>query len=79
MDRRIRSLAEIAPNQMVTVRRILFDCLRERCGDLGLREGDRLKLGRWEGEVVVVRMGSGAVIRCPAELARFVEIEGVGN
>ncbi len=74
--RRIRSLAEISPDQTVTVRRILFDCLREWCGELGLHEGDLLSLGRRDGGAVVVRKRDGVVVQCPCELARFVEIEG---
>ncbi len=75
MWRETRSLAELGPEQTVRVRRILFDGPRTRCSDLGLREGDRLELGRWEGGALVVRRRDGGSVRCPAELARFVEIE----
>lgn len=75
MERKTRSLAEIAPDQTVRVRRILFDCLRERCGDLGLHEGDRLRDGGWDGSVLLARRDDGGSVRCPVELARFVEIE----
>jgi hypothetical protein len=74
MVRQVRSLAEIEPGQAVTVRRILFECLRRQCGELGLHEGDRLSLGGWRGEAILVRTGEGASLRCPTELARFVEV-----
>lgn len=75
----VRSLAGIVPDQPVVVRRILFECLRERCGDLGLREGDHLRFGRWEGGALLVRKRDGRVVSCPVALARFVEVEGVGT
>lgn len=75
MRRATRSLAELGPEQTVRVRRILFDGPRVRCGDLGLHEGDRLEVGWWEGGAVVVRRHDGGSVRCPAEVARFVEIE----
>lgn len=70
----VHSLAEIEPDQAVTVRRILFECLRRQCGELGLHEGDHLSLRGWRGEALLVRTGEGASLRCPAEFARFVEV-----
>jgi hypothetical protein len=71
---RVRSLAEIAPGQTVTVRRILFEVPRLRCGDLGLYEGDRVRLGRRDGEALVLRRRDGGCIQCPADVARFIEV-----
>jgi hypothetical protein len=79
MERHGRSLAEIPPDRAVVVRRILFECLRERCGELGLREGDRLSLSRRDREALVLRTGDGGSVHCPVGLARFVEIVGVVN
>ncbi len=72
---RVWSLAEVPSNGAVTVRRILFDCLRRRCGELGLHEGDRLHLGERDGESLIVRRGDGGSVRCPTEVARFVEVD----
>lgn len=74
-----RSLAELGPDQTVRVRRIFFDGPRRQCGALGLHEGDRLSGGRWEGASLLVRTGDGGSVRCPVELARFVEVEGAGS
>lgn len=79
MERRARSLAEVTEEQTVAVRRILFDGLRVRCGDLGLHEGDRLSLARREGEALLVSTGDGRWVRCPAQVARFVEVEPATN
>ncbi|MFW6330379.1 MAG: hypothetical protein ACOC3J_01510 [Gemmatimonadota bacterium] len=57
------------------MRAILFECLRERCAELGVREGDRLVVDAREGEWLLVRKGAGDGVRCPVDLARFVEVE----
>lgn len=70
----MQSLAEVGPDRTVAVRRILFECVRDRCAELGLTEGDRLRVGERDGRRVVVRAGDGRVVGCPVELARFVEV-----
>lgn len=69
------SLLDSREGKGITVRVILFECLRERCAALGLREGDRLVVDRRERESLVIRKGPGVSFRCPVELARFVEVD----
>ena len=73
----MRSLAETDPDEMVAVRRIVFDCVRARCADLGLAEGAAVRVDERTGDWVRVRPVGGVEVRCPAELARFVEVDGV--
>jgi hypothetical protein len=54
---------------------ILFDHPRARCRDLGLNQGDRVNVGRREGEALLVWKHNGELVRCPAELARFIAVE----
>ena len=76
------SLAEIAPDEVVTVHRILFECLESHCAELGVREGDRLSaVGEHPFSVVggdiralLFRTPDGQLVRCPPELARFIEV-----
>jgi hypothetical protein len=70
-----RSLAEVGRDEAAVIRRILFEGLRERCGDLGLREGDRLVSGGCVGETLLLRTREGGSLRCPSALARFIEVE----
>ena len=74
MAETVRSLAETVPDQEVAVRRIVFECVRDRCAELGLGEGDRLAVGSLDGREVVLRAGDGRVVHCPWELAQFVEV-----
>ncbi len=76
------SLAEVAPDEVVIVRRILFECLESHCAELGVREGDRLSVvGESPYSVVggdtpalLFRTPDGRLVRCPPELARFIEV-----
>ncbi len=76
------SLAEVAPKEVVTVRRIFFDCLETHCAELGVREGDRLSVvGEnpftvvgGDAPALLFRTPDGQLVRCPPGLARFVEV-----
>lgn len=57
------------------MRMILFEGLRDRCGELGVREGDRLVVDGREGDSLLIRTDSSGALRCPTEVARFVEVE----
>lgn len=70
----MQSLAEVGLDRTVAVRRILFECVRDRCAELGLGEGDRLSVSERAGGGVLVRAGDGRTVRCPTDLARFVEV-----
>lgn len=69
------SLLESRVGQNTTVRVILFECLRERCAELGLHQGDRLVVDGRDRDSLVIRKGAGSALRCPVELARFVEVD----
>jgi len=69
-----RSLLESRPGRTATVETILFECLRERCDALGIHEGDRLVVETREGESIVLRTDDAHRLRCPADVARFVEV-----
>lgn len=75
MDRTVRSLAQVALDEPVAVRRIVFDGVRARCSELGLAEGDRLRVEDRDGEWVRLRRFGGGEVRCPEDLARFVEVD----
>lgn len=76
------SLADVAPDEVVTVSRIFFECLESHCAELGVREGDRLSvvrqhpLGVLRGDTpgLLFRTPDGRLVRCPPELARFIEV-----
>lgn len=70
-----RSLSTSAVGRSATVRAILFECLRERCAELGLREGDRLIVDGRDRESLLLRNGAGCTVRCPVAVARFVEVD----
>lgn len=74
MGHPVESLESTAPNEVVTVRRVLFECVQARCAELGLREGDRVRVGGGRHSTRVLRRMDRRVLRCPAELARFVEV-----
>jgi hypothetical protein len=68
------SLVSATPGGALTVRQILFDGLRAYCAQRGLHDGDRVALLEVDPAEVVVRNTGGAMVRCPAEFARFVEV-----
>lgn len=73
MEKGARSLCDVHPGETVKVRLVLFDSLRAYCADLGLHDGDRVILLEEGSTDVVVRGSGGIVVRCPSDLARFVE------
>lgn len=75
----VRSLAETHAEETVSVRRIVFDGVRARCADLGLAEGAAVRVDGQAGGCVLVHAADGAQVCCPAELARFVEVDGDGT
>ena len=70
-----RSLAEVTSDEVVTVRRILFECIRARCAELGVEEGDFVRVGDDGARTLTLRRPDGRIVRCPQELARFVEVQ----
>jgi hypothetical protein len=74
MQEHARSLVEVAPGETVRVRQVIFDSLRAYCGELGLREGERVTRLEDSPSNVLLRGAGGRVVRCPSEYARFVEV-----
>jgi hypothetical protein len=74
MKKHTTSLVDVTPGEGVTVRQILFDGLRDYCADLGIHEGCRFTLLEGDPSKVLLRGAGGAVVRCPVEFARFVEV-----
>lgn len=72
---RNHSLLSSRVGRAAIVRVILFDSLRERCGELGVREGDRVVVTGRDGDSLLIRKRAGPELRCPCEIARFVGIE----
>ncbi len=70
------SLAQIAAGETVTVERIVFDTIRERCRELGVAEGTRLSCRATDPGQVVLETEAGRAIPCARNLARFIEISG---
>ena len=74
MTEAVQSLADVMPDEVVTVRRVLFECLQAQCAELGLREGDRVRVGGDRHSTRLLRKANGWLLRCPPEFARFVEV-----
>lgn len=74
MDQPVWSLADVEPDEVVTVQRVLFECLQARCEKMGLREGDRISVRGCHCSTCELRAADGRLVRCPLELARFVEV-----
>jgi len=74
MREAVQSLMDVMPDEVVTVRRVLFECLQAHCAELGLREGDRVRVGGGRRSTRLLRTADGGLLRCPPELARFVEV-----
>jgi hypothetical protein len=68
------SLVDVAPGETVMVRQIVFESPRTYCAELGVHEGDRVTRLESGLSTVLVREASGRVVRCPPDLARFVEV-----
>ena len=74
-----RSLAETTSDEVVTVRRILFECIKAHCAELGVHEGDLVRVGDDGAPTFTLRRHDGRIVRCPPELARFVEVQDVAG
>jgi len=63
------------PEHSFTVRRIFFGLVRDRCLDMGLREGQRIRcIDRTSDEVVIERT-DGSMQRLELPYAWFIEVE----
>lgn len=68
------NLATAAPGESFHVRRIHFGLVRDRCADLGMREGDLLRCLRVTAGEVVVEFPEGHTTALELDYARFVEV-----
>jgi hypothetical protein len=68
------SLVDVPPGETVVVRRVLFDSLRAHCAERGIKPGARVTVVRSGESNVVLWEAGGKVVRCPPEVARFVEV-----
>jgi hypothetical protein len=76
-----KSLGGIAvdPLSTVEVRRILFGLVRDRCADIGLREGERIRCHHRDGDNVTVEMPSGTLANLELSYAWFIEVTPVSR
>jgi hypothetical protein len=70
----VANLAGADTGERFVVRRILFDGPRTQCGTWGLQAGDRVELVERGRGGVLVRDAEGRLIRCPLDVACYVEV-----
>lgn len=70
----VANLAGADTGERFVVRRILFDGPRAQCGTWGLQAGDRVELVERGRGGVLVRDVAGQLIRCPLDVACYVEV-----
>jgi hypothetical protein len=70
----VANLAGADTGERFVVRRILFDGPRAQCGTWGLQAGDRVELVERGRGGVLVRDVAGRLIRCPLDVACYVEV-----
>jgi hypothetical protein len=73
-DGRVRSLAEVEPDELVRVERILYRVLRELCATLGVHEGDQLICRGSFQSRVVLQSETGRRVLIDRDWARFIRI-----
>lgn len=69
-----RSMAAASPGERFRVRRIHFGLVRDRCSELGIREGDVLRCLRSSAHEVVVQFPERHTAALELDYARFVEL-----
>lgn len=72
-----RSLADIRPNERVSIKHVLFGTLKVLCGDLGLHEGAEVRCRRATRSVLVLENERGRTVILDQDWARFVEVRSV--
>ncbi len=65
--------------ERLRVKWILFDSVRERCHELGLREGEEVRCRERSADRVVVELPDRAIRRLELPFAWFVQVEPVGE
>lgn len=69
-----RSLAAAVPGERFQIKRIHFGLVRERCSELGIREGEVLRCVRNTAKEVVVEFPQRHTTALEMHYARFVEL-----
>lgn len=71
------SLGGIHPNdgRSYHIRRIVFDLVKDRCAELGLKEGETVRCRKRDHRNVVVELSDGAMRSLELTYARFVQVE----
>lgn len=69
-----RSLAAAAPGERFLIKRIHFALVRDRCSELGIREGEVLRCLRNTAKEVVVEFPQRHTTALEIHYARFVEL-----
>lgn len=73
------SLAGASVGDEVLVDHILLNIVRATCHHLGITAGDRLRVEDRSAGEIVVRTGSGRLVRLPDPHAFFVRVTPVGR
>jgi len=71
------ALATAEPGRRYRVSRVLFDLVRNRCRELGFREGDEVTCTSNDGEGVVLQCRTTRGARIEREYAWFIKVEQV--
>lgn len=68
------SLDAVHAEDWVQIRCILFEQVRERCGAVGVREGEVVRCRESTAEVLRLQTEDGRVLEVAREWARFIEV-----
>lgn len=73
------TLARVAVGEEVRVQRFLIELVGSVCSDLGLAEGDHVRVEERSDGSVVVTNGNGTRVSVPSHHAHFVEVADDGD
>ena len=68
------SLAATRSGEVVEIRRILFQGLREHCSDLDIHEGDVLRCRADTASQLILETTHGRTVALQRDWARFIEV-----
>jgi hypothetical protein len=69
-----RSLAEVEPDEVFRIEHILFDTLPDRCGGMGIAEGDVLRCRRTSRALVLLETNDGRTLIMDGDWAPFIQV-----
>lgn len=73
IDTPVRMLASIQPGERLTIRRVIFDAVRERCAWSGLAEGSLVACLAATPVHLLLQRADGRTVAVERTWARFVE------